>query len=110
MKKKQPGENLPPKIKGMFRKMIDDIWGNLRSKEARMAWAKAQAARTKIDDALFRQWLIEKGVPDDLARRAWEQGGTKFQALRYIRDQKEWIEYYNLTVEVNAAFQKHTPQ
>lgn len=97
-------------IRGMILRMIETVWGNLRSRPARQAWAKAQTTRNKTDDDLFRQWLISQNVPDDIVRRAWEKGGTRFQALRYVRDQKDWIEYYNLVDEVNAAFKKHAPK
>lgn len=94
---------MTPTTKGMFLKMIESVWGSLRSPAARQAWARGQQSRNKTDDQIFRVWLIGKDVPGDLARRAWDEGGNK-KALEYIRKQQDWIEYYNLKKEVNQAF------
>ena len=96
-------------IRDMIRKMIKTIWGNLRTGPARMAWAKAQTARNKTDDAICRQWLIDNNVPDDVARRAWATG-FRPSAIAFLARQADWIKYYGLEKEVREAFKKHTPQ
>lgn len=99
------------RTKGMVLKMIQSVWGGLKTKEARAAWAKGQAERNSIEDQIFRHWIISQGIPEDIARKAWEQG-DKARAIAWLRhpDRKSWIEYYQIGKEVNAAFQKLTPQ
>lgn len=97
------------RTKGMILKMIESVWGSLRSKEARRAWAQGQQKRNAAGDQVFRAWLIGSGVPDDIARKAWAKGSRK-EAIKVLADNAEWIKYYKLEAEVKAAFKKHTPQ
>jgi len=97
------------RTKGMVLKMIESVWGNLRTKEARRAWAQGQQQHNTAGDQVFRVWLIGAGVPDDIARKAWEQGSLE-KARALLAKNAEWIKYYRLEKEVRAAFQKHTPK
>jgi len=97
------------KIKGMFLKMTKSVWGNLRTRAARRAWAQGQQQRYAAGDQIFRAWLITSGVPDDVARRAWATGSRE-KAIAFLADNTEWIKYYKLEAEVKRAFKKHTPQ
>lgn len=89
--------------------MVQSVWGNLRTRTARIAWAKAQTARNATGDALFRQWLIDKGIPENVAKKAWATGSRE-SAIAFLAEQKGWVEYYGLQSEVKAAFKKHAPQ
>ncbi len=97
------------RTRGMILKMVESVWGNLRSREARRAWAQGQKERNAAGDQIFRAWLIGAGVPDDVAKKAWAQGSRE-RAVAFLASNAEWIKYYNLEAEVKAAFIKHTPK
>jgi len=97
------------RTKGMVLKMIESVWGNLRTKEARRAWAQGQQQRNTAGDQVFRVWLIGSGVPDNIARKAWEQGSRE-KAIAILVQNAEWIKYCRLEKEVKEAFKKHTPK
>ena len=99
------------RTKGMVLKMIQSVWGGIRTPKARAAWAKGQAERNKIEDQVFRHWISGQGIPEDIAQKAWAQG-DKARAIEWLRhqDRATWIEYYNIQKEVNDAFKKHTPK
>lgn len=94
------------RTRGMILKMIEAIWGNLRTKPARIAWAKSQVARNETEDAIFRQWLLDNNVPDDIARRALETGSRE-KAIAFLAKEKDWIQYYKIQIEVRNAFKTH---
>jgi len=100
---------LDAKTKGMFLKMIETVWGNLRTREARAAWAKGQAKRNETGDQIFRHWLVSVCVPEDVAKKAWEHGSRK-AAIGFLADNADWIKYYRLEKEVRAAFKAHEPK
>lgn len=87
-------------------KFINSAWGNLETAQARAAWAKAQPARCRAEDAVFRKWLIDSNVPEDVAARAWATG-SRAEAIAVLAENTGWIKYYKIEAEVRAAFKKH---
>lgn len=97
------------KTRGMILKMVESVWGNLRTPAARRAWAQGQQQRNAAADQIFRAWLIGAGVPEDTAKKAWAQGSRE-KAIAFLAENADWIKYYKLEAQVKAAFQKHTPK
>lgn len=87
-------------------KFINSAWGSLKTSQARAAWAKAQPSRHLAEDAVFRQWLIDANVPEDIAGRAWATG-SRAGAIAMLAENAGWIKYYKIEAEVRAAFKKH---
>lgn len=93
----------------MILRMIESVWGSLRTPAARRAWAQGQQKRNAAGDQLFRAWLIQSGIPEDVAEKSLA-GRTKKEAIAWLQheDRRAWIEYYNLQEEVNRAFAQKT--
>lgn len=97
--------------RGMFLSLIDKVWGNLKTTQARAAWCKAQPARVRAEDEAFRAELIEAGYPAAIVRMAYAHGKSRAGAIEYLSNEHvvNFLKYHRLTEEVKAAFKAYKP-
>lgn len=88
----------------MFTDLIDKIWGNLKTSEARVSWCKLQEPLAKADFEKYRKEYIEMKLPETICKHLFVNSESWQDFKRQIRDQGEWVKFFKLEEQFNEAY------